>query len=258
MSRFFDAMNKSTMPSLFVRYLDRWVFRRFGYTLRLLPHPTPPLEPWWTDREFLELWGHVADRTRVEPPSAYMLRQLVAHSRGLGGEIAEVGSYRGGSAYLLAVDGDRWVHVFDTFAGMPETDPRWDHFRQGDFGDTSLQEVRDFLAPLPHVTLYPGVFPDTAGPIGDKRFGLVHVDVDIHQSVLECCRFFYPRLVPGGILVFDDYGFPKCPGAKKAVDEFFLDLPETPLYTASGQAIVVRRPWMGLISTGSRDSDHGI
>ncbi|MBF0110405.1 MAG: class I SAM-dependent methyltransferase [Magnetococcales bacterium] len=235
-------MRKIAIPSPLARTLDRWLFRHFGYTLRPRPHPTPPIEPWHTDRAFLDLWRRVADRTRVEPPSAYTLRQLVTHSRGLGENIAEVGSYRGGSAYLLAVDGDRPVHVFDTFAGMPETDPRWDLFRQGDFGDTSLGEVQNFLEPLPHVTLHPGVFPESAGPIGDKKFSLVHVDVDIHRSVLDCCLFFYPRLVPGGVLVFDDYGFPKCPGAKKAVDDFFRDLPETPLYTASGQAIVVRHP----------------
>jgi O-methyltransferase len=66
------------------------------------------------------------------------------------------------------------------------------------------------------------------------------VDVDIYRSVLDCCRFFYPRLVTGGAIVFDDYGRNSCPGAKAAVDEFFADTPEQPVYVATGQAFVVK------------------
>lgn len=235
-------MQKSTRYAFLAKMLNPLLFNRLGLSLRQMPHPTPPIEPWLTDPDFLTVWQRIKSRTLVEQPSAYMLYQLVAHCRSIDGDIAEVGSYRGGSAYLLAADSDRPLHVFDTFQGMPQTDPERDIFRQGDFGDTSYEEVKEFLAPLPHVRLYPGFFPDTTKPVVDQRFRLVHIDVDIYRSVRDCCDFFYPRLVPGGILVFDDYGYPKCPGAKEAVDEFFRTLPETPLYTANGQAIVHRLP----------------
>jgi O-methyltransferase len=41
-------------------------------------------------------------------------------------------------------------------------------------------------------------------------------------------------------MVFDDYGFPTCPGARKAVDEFFANKPETPIVLDTGQAIAIR------------------
>ena len=41
-------------------------------------------------------------------------------------------------------------------------------------------------------------------------------------------------------MIFDDYGFPSCPGARRAVDEFFLDKHEIPLILATGQAVVFR------------------
>ena len=233
-------MMKFANRYLISRMLDRWVFRRIGFSLRPMSHPTPPIEPWLTDDVFLATWHLIKDRTLVEQQSAYALFQLAAHCRTLDGDVAEVGSYRGGSALLLAMNSDRLLHVFDTFCGMPQTDPARDIFQAGHFGDTSFEEVQGILAPFSHVVLYPGLFPYTAGPIADKQFRLVHVDVDIYRSVRDCCDFFYPRLVPGGILVFDDYGYPKCPGAKIAVDEFFCDLPETPLYMPNGQAIVCR------------------
>lgn len=41
-------------------------------------------------------------------------------------------------------------------------------------------------------------------------------------------------------MVFDDYGFPTCPGARKAVDEFFADKRETPIVLPTGQAVAIR------------------
>jgi len=64
--------------------------------------------------------------------------------------------------------------------------------------------------------------------------------VDIYQSIHDCCHHIYPRLSPGAMMVFDDYGFPSCPGARKAVDEFFHDKPERPLVLPTAQAIVIR------------------
>ena len=43
-----------------------------------------------------------------------------------------------------------------------------------------------------------------------------------------CLDFFYPRMVPGGIILFDEYNDPAWPGANRAVDKFFANLPEQP------------------------------
>ena len=44
-------------------------------------------------------------------------------------------------------------------------------------------------------------------------------------------------MVTGGIMIFDDYGFPACRGGEKdAVDEFFADKEERPITLPTGQA----------------------
>jgi O-methyltransferase len=68
----------------------------------------------------------------------------------------------------------------------------------------------------------------------------VHIDVDIYQSVSDCCAFFYPRMLAGAIMILDDYGFVTCPGVKPAVDAFLADKPETPVYLPTGQCMIVR------------------
>ena len=42
-------------------------------------------------------------------------------------------------------------------------------------------------------------------------------------------------------MLFDDYGFESCPGAKQAVDEFFRDKAEKPLVLPTAQAIIFKQ-----------------
>jgi len=130
------------------------------------------------------------------------------------------------------------MYLFDTFDGMPATDLTKDEHRAGDLSDTTMERVSDLLEPCDDVVLKQGLFPDSAKGLEDERFSFVHVDVDIYQSVLHACDWFYPRLVPGGAMLFDDYGFLSCPGALQAVDEFCSREDIAKLYLGTGQALI--------------------
>jgi O-methyltransferase len=124
---------------------------------------------------------------------------------------------------------------------MPATNAAFDKHLVGEFSDTSLAAVQERLKDCGNVRFYQGLFPATSGPIAQIKFSLVHVDADIYDSVRACCEFFYSRLEKNAIMLFDDYGFPTCPGARKAVDEFFSDKPEVPFYLPTGQCLIVRK-----------------
>lgn len=196
---------------------------------------------WEQDRLFNQIMGSI-QYTLVDRARCYMLYQMTRQISQIAGEVAEVGVYKGGTAKLLASSlPGKTVHLFDTFAGMPTTNANFDKHLAGEFSDTSLAAVQQHLRECGNVRFYQGLFPSTAGPIEGSTFSLVHVDADIYDSVRACCEFFYPRLEIGAVMVFDDYGFPTCPGARKAVDEFFRDKPEIPFYLQSGQCWIVRK-----------------
>jgi O-methyltransferase len=203
-----------------------------------------PLPLWNEDGEFTQIFSKI-DYTLVDHARCYILYQLAKRAAEIPGDLAEVGVYKGGTAKLLALTiaprATKTLHLFDTFTGMPPVEADTDRHSQGDLGDTSLEAVQRTLQGCENVQIYQGFFPDTAGPIENSRFCLVHIDADIYQSVKDSCEFFYPRLEKNGIMVFDDYGFRSCPGARKAVDEFFSDKPEYPLYLPSGQSVVIRK-----------------
>lgn len=202
-----------------------------------------PLPLWNEDHEFTHIFSKI-DYTLVDHARCYILYQLAKRAAELPGDLAELGVYKGGTAKLLALTmaprASKTLHLFDTFTGMPPVEAGTDRHSEGDLGDTSMQAVQRTLQGCENVQIYPGFFPDTAGPIENSGFCMVHIDADIYQSVMDSCVFFYPRLEKNGIMVFDDYGFRSCPGARKAVDEFFSDKPEHPLYLPSGQSVVMK------------------
>lgn len=57
---------------------------------------------------------------------------------------------------------------------------------------------------------------------------------------MAALNVIWARMSPSGIIVFDDYGFLSCPGAKIAVDSFFEKERATRFHLLTGQAIVVK------------------
>jgi len=66
----------------------------------------------------------------------------------------------------------------------------------------------------------------------------VHFDVDLYESTLACLRFFYPRMLPGGVMLSHDYSI--LAGVRKAVDEFLDGKPEKPIELPSTQCMIVK------------------
>ncbi|MFZ1126857.1 TylF/MycF/NovP-related O-methyltransferase [Methanoregula sp.] len=176
----------------------------------------------------------------LEDIEAYQIYMAAKITEKVPGDIAEVGVYKGGSAKIIcSAKGDRVLHLFDTFAGLPrvdEVDAVWP-FYEGKFA-ASYDHVRTYLSHEKNVFMYKGIFPDTSDPVKDKWFSFVNLDVDTYESTKKCLEFFYPRMSAGGVIVSHDYL--TAPGVRKAVDEYFADKPEPVVETAASQCIVVK------------------
>lgn len=197
---------------------------------------------------FSEIAGTViADaRTLLDYNRLFVLWQATRNTRRLKQTVAEVGTYRGGSAKFLALALRHWggsppLHAFDTFEGHPDVlVPSLDGpHTAGLFSDTDYAAVRAYLSDFPNVELHQGAFQETCGAVAGETFSLVHVDVDIYESTVACLDFFWPRLCEDGVIVIDDYGFTTCRGLKQVVDRFVEGVPECRAwYMHTGQCVL--------------------
>lgn len=205
--------------------------------------------PWLTP-EFEKIYADIRHATVVAPDRCYVIRQLARQALNLPGDFAECGVFKGGTARmtarLLKESGvEKKLHLFDSFEGMPESsDYHRDAHAPGDFGDTSLGAVQKVIDPYLDVCeFHPGFLPGTFAGLGDLSFAFVYLDLDIYPSTRDALAFFYDRLVPGGIIVGDDYGFSNYRyAARAAFDEFFVSRPEMVLSLVSGQCVVHKLP----------------
>ncbi len=158
------------------------------------------------------------------------------------GAVAECGVYRGNSlfgiAHRLRIMEKEAVPVFgfDSFEGFPQPtdEDRINgkyplHALKETFGDTDYETIslRARSLGYSNIRLVKGYFENTLHRFSDFRFQIVHLDVGLYQSYKTCLEFFYPRLVTGGYIIFDEYDCDeKYPGARKAIDLFLADKPE--------------------------------
>lgn len=169
----------------------------------------------------------------------YMVYSVARAQATMGGAMAEVGTYQGASAKLICeAKGNAEFHVFDTFCGLVDASENDPLFRQNDYA-ASEDAVRQYLSGYPNVHIHRGFFPaDTGEVVRDTKFSFVNLDVDTYASTRESLEFFYPRLLPGGILMSHDYA--QAEGVRKAFDEVLGPMSESIIELPESQCMFIK------------------
>lgn len=191
-----------------------------------------------------ELIREVLKRSQLKGSEAYQLLTLVRDiCKKRKGNLAEVGVFRGGTAKLICeVKGSNNLYLFDTFEGLPKPSEadKESKFEEGEFKETSLEEVNKYLSKYSNFSLIKGLFPKSVPKyLFKKKFIFVHLDVDLYESTLESLKFFYPRMESGGIIISHDYSTHN--GVKQAFDEYFKNKPELVIELPESQGLVVKK-----------------
>jgi O-methyltransferase len=214
-----------------------------------MAYPLSTYAPWQSDEEFRRVHGAIRRNTFVDVWRCYELWSLVGELREVPGAILEVGVWRGGTGVLMAARAaalglDEPVYLCDTWQGVVKTGAVDTYYHDGKHDNASPEAVAGLAATVGvrNVELLEGVFPDETGErIADRTFRLCHCDVDVYRSAKDVFDWVWPRLAHGGVVVFDDYGFPACPGVTRLVDEQRLLDDRLVLHNLNGHGLVVKR-----------------
>jgi O-methyltransferase len=166
----------------------------------------------------------------------------------LEGEFCECGVYRGGLAraivdYVGFGDLDKAFYLFDTFEGIPETAISQAERQLGRLPgeyDESYQAVRETFRNFANVHIVRGVVPEVLSLVEIERVAYLSLDMNVYQPEIAAAEHFWPRIVSGGIILLDDYGFRAHRLQKVAMDAFAQERGTEILSLPTGQGLLVK------------------
>jgi O-methyltransferase len=230
-----------------MKYLAKRLLNRIGAALRqdgVAQRSGPPQDASEADKEILR---KVLPYTMTSVDRLMALIEATRYicTNEVPGAVVECGVWRGGSAMaaMLALssmgDCERDFFLYDTFEGMSEPtadDVSYDGTLAatqllatkrgtGLWCKASLEDVQQNVSstryPESRIHLVRGDVAKTIPATLPGGIALLRLDTDWYESTKHELQHLFPLLHPRGILIVDDYGHWK--GARKAVDEFFLD-----------------------------------
>jgi hypothetical protein len=175
----------------------------------------------------------------------YELFKKVCH---LPGDIVELGVYKGNSLMTFArlvetfCTGDRTKTVwgFDHFQGLIEHGDKdgtfervgnvhggWNpaNSKSSIFKLVELFNQDSFVPAKPRLILVDGdvkeTVPQWLKENPGARLSMLHFDMDLYEPTIHCLNSLYERVIPGGIVIFDEAFIKEWPGETSAFEEFF-------------------------------------
>lgn len=182
---------------------------------------------------------HRDQRSLLSAFEQYLIYSVARAQSKMPGAMAEVGVFRGGSAKLICeVKGDKPLYLFDTYEGLPPSSEADRGVHRENQYACSLEEIQQYLDDYENLHYHKGLFPDSAADVPEQTYCFAHFDVDLYEGTRGCLEYFYPRMVPGGIMISHDYGI--LAGVEKAFHEFFVDKPEEIIDQPTTQCMIVK------------------
>ena len=150
--------------------------------------------------------------------------------RKISGDVAEFGSFKGQSGYLMARyleerKSDKRLFLFDAFESFPVESIGVDHF-WSETHEVDFEDIRKKFDRFDNVSLVKGDFTRTFEESDCRELALAFVDCDSYRGTKYLVdQIFGDRLSVGGIMIFEDYGHAGLLGNRVAVHEAFSSPP---------------------------------
>lgn len=191
-----------------------------------------------------EVFDELGIKNPSKPSNISIVLDAIVTTAAVPGDIVECGVYRGSSLATLGLKVrelslDKQVWGLDSFEGFPPAGEEDlidgmlpEKSKPSYYANTSEQWVRNLIRQLglnDIVNIVAGYFEDTCPPLAVEAISVLWLDCDLYGSYKTCLQHLYPRVSPGGYIIFDEYYSKKYPGARIAVDDFFADKPEKPV-----------------------------
>jgi O-methyltransferase len=168
----------------------------------------------------LTIYRRYRDFTMISPFTFARNLALCAAKAPASGCIVECGVWRGGMSAAMADMLPGRLHLlFDSFEGLPsvqdidgEKAALWQKnvsspgYLDNCRAERSYAERAMRMSAAKHSKLVEGWFSDTLdGFTPEEPIAVLRLDGDWYESTMQCLTALFPHVVPGGLIIIDDY-----------------------------------------------------
>jgi Macrocin-O-methyltransferase (TylF). len=179
----------------------------------------------------------------------YLCCWAAEHALHLEGDFVECGVNLGGLSRAIAEyvnfnNTDKTFYLFDTYCGLAKT-----HISPGEEGMLQhhneiyydcYAEAKQTFKDFPRVTLVKGTVPESLATVAIDKVAYLSIDMNCVMPEVEALRFFWDKLVPGALVVFDDYGWVPHRIQKEGIDAVAREKGVSVLTLPTGQGLLVK------------------
>lgn len=166
----------------------------------------------------------------------------------LQGDFVECGVYRGGSARAIIEFANldtarKTYYLLDSFEGMDPalmSETERANSRVKDAYEPTFEFVRKLFAERPYVKIVRGNVPETLPQVKSERVAFLHLDMNCAGPEVAAAEYFWDRLVPGALVLLDDYAYRGYTPQKEAFDAFAKKRGISILTMPTGQGLIQR------------------
>jgi O-methyltransferase len=170
----------------------------------------------------------------------------------LEGDLIECGVWKGISSYagikyseFLREKGDKFFYLMDSWEGLNEDlltkEESVNYARKKVDKYTNIfPEVTKTFGNMTNVKLIKGFIPDSLSQVSSLKISYLHIDMNCVAPEMAAIDYFWDKLVPGAIIVLDDYGFQGHQAQKTAFDRFCHEKTSEVLTLPTGQGLIIK------------------
>jgi macrocin-O-methyltransferase TylF-like protien len=179
-------------------------------------------------------------------------------AKNLEGDFVECGVNRGflSSAIMRHLNWNslnKTFYLLDTFKGIDERYISEDEKKGGtleynramlesQFYVTNIESVKKNFSEWKGTKLIQGAIPETLSQVDSQKIAFLHLDMNCSPPEVAAADFFWPRLVPGALILLDDYGDRLFKSSKVGMDRFAAPRNVTVLSLPTGQGLIIKPP----------------
>ena len=175
---------------------------------------------------------------------------------GLPGDFVECGVYRGDMSWMITQTVDlrsagKKFYLYDTFTGLDprypseSVSPKAREFEQFSAREYQAEDIEGYVRKrfrtMDCVVVIKGVVPDVLHQIAPERIAFMHLDMNSPKAEAGALEMLFDRVLPGGIIVFDDYGWKQFEKQKESADRFMASRGQLIMELPTGQGLMIKR-----------------